>query len=335
MALVCLFIAFAGCKKDKVVINPTGETKKSSFSDFSRWRKSLTIPKQRFSLNASNGGTIRGDRGYEFSFRPGTLVDQNNNPITGFVNIELIEATNAYEMMATGAGTSAVDGILGSVGMFSLNITQDGRQVFVNQTQPIQAMVTANPDASMDGVSLFQGTPDTISISRGDGFDSEIEWSRRNDSTRFNADSIRNIWDSIQRSELRKRCIRFDLYFLSWCNLDKYWNNLSGAIVQVYVPDIEEHFDTKVIMYLEQENLKGLVSLYPDYNWPKNATQYSSSNYRLPIGWKIKLIVISRDKDYNLLYETRTITNAAGTVHTFKNLTPISDEDLEAYFKNL
>jgi hypothetical protein len=317
------------CKKDK---DQTPDKQKSSYRSFAEWRQSLSVPKQTFTLNASTGGNIRGDRGYDFTIAPGTLIDGFNNPVTGNVVVELTEVTNAYEMAGTGAGTLADDGILSSVGMFNLRITQGGNPVFVNPNQPIQAMVTTNENATMDGVSLFRGN-NTIDSSNND---SRVVWTRDADSTiRFNADSIRNVWDSIQRTFIRKRCIRFELKFLSWCNLDRYINNPNGETIRIEIPGIADHVDTRVFIYLDQDNLKGLVNLFFDGQGSNNQNLYSSRFYKLPLGWKIRVIVATLDKDFNLTYETRLITNTTGAVHEFKDLKPVSDAELEMLFRSL
>jgi outer membrane protein assembly factor BamB len=326
LAISGTLLLLGSCKKDKTIVNSV----KSAFTNFSQWRQSLAVPAQKFRLDMSTGGTIRGDRGYEFTLRPGTLVDGSNNPITGNVDIELIEVTNAYEMMATGAGTLANDGILGSVGMFSLNISQNGQPVNVNRSQPIQAMVTANPNASMQDVRLFSGNVNDTTFD-----DPTVQWREQNDSIRFNADSLRDVWDSIQKSFIRKRCIRFELNFLSWCNLDKYWNNPNGEAIVVHIPGTADHLDTKVFMYIEQENLKGLVPMFFNGRGANDQRVFSSNLYKLPLGWNIRIIVVTRDKDYNLFYQTRIITNATGAVHEFKDLKSVSDFDLEAFFKGL
>lgn len=330
LAISGTLLLLGSCKKDKTVIDPGSSKLKSAYTNFSQWRQSLAAPTQKFRLDMAKGGTIRGDRGYEFTIRPGTLVDGSNNAITGNVDIELIEVTNAYEMLATGAGTWAGDGILGSVGMFSLNISQNGQPVNVNRNQPIQAMVTANPNASMQDVRLFRGVVDDSTFN-----DFAVQWWRQNDSTRFNADSLRDVWDSIQKSFNRKRCIRFELNFLSWCNLDKYWNNPNGEAIVVHIPGTADHHDTKVYMYLEQENLKGLVPMLYNGLGINNQRIFNSNMYKLPLGWNIRIIVVTRDNDYNLFYETRMITNATGAVHEFKDLKSVSDLDLEKFFRGL
>jgi hypothetical protein len=331
-AFAATILLIAGCKKDLVFITPGAEKQTSAYSSFSEWQKSRPLPTQFFTLDASKGGTICGDRGYTFTFRPGTLVDRSNKPIEGAVDIQLLEVTNAYEMMASGAGTWATNGILASVGMFSLNISQNGQEVFVNRSQPIQSMVTANPNASMAGIELFRGAIDTtLGILLED---LGVRWQVQA-SSGFNADTLRDVWDSIQKRYVKRRCIRFNLNFLKWCNLDKYINNADGQKIVVEIPGINGHTDTKVYMYFEEENLKGMVPMFDETKAAVHAKIYTSRHYNLPLDWKIRIIVVTRDKKGTLLYETRIITNTKGAVHEFKDLKSISDEDLEAFFRGL
>jgi hypothetical protein len=88
-------------------------------------------------------------------------------------------------------------------------------------------------------------------------------------------------------------------------------------------------------MYIEQENLKGLVPMFFNGRGANDQRVFSSNLYKLPLGWNIRIIVVTRDKDYNLFYETRIITNATGAVHEFKDLKSVSDIDLEKFFRGL
>jgi hypothetical protein len=311
----------ASCKKE---IKPVAKATpvKSSFYDFTHWKSALTDPIQNFQLDASKGGTIRGDRGYTFTIAPSSLKDRNGNTVSGTVKVELIEVTNVIEMMATGAQTEAVDGILGSAGMFKLEITQNWNRLQLNKSKPIQATVTANPDAQLDNIEVFQGR------SESDNTDTVIRWLRGNGPRPLFADSLEEFYDSLKMVWEKKRVIKFELTFLGWCNLDAYFNSPTGESIQVKVSGVEDHIDTRVIMHLIQNNLKGLIDLNPIKN-VNNPIDYTSKPYNLPLGWEIRIIVVTRDKDYNLSYETRTITNTQGIVHEFKNLKPISDKDLE------
>lgn len=326
---ICFATILPGCKKNHD--HPLADNQpaiKSNFNSFTRWKSALPIQTQSFKLDASKGGTIRGDRGYTFTIAPSSLKDWDGNNVSGIVNVELIEVTTATEMLATGAQTEAVDGILGSAGMFNLRITQNWNPLQLDKSKPIQAMVTADPNAQLDNIEVFQGQ------SQSNLGDTIIRWLSSNGPRPVFSDSLEEFYDSLELIWKEKRAIKFELTFLGWCNLDAYLNSPTGENIQVKVPGVENHIDTRVIMYLKQSNLKGLVDLKPIDNG-KNPTDYQTKPYNLPLGWEIRIIVVSRDKDNNLTYETRTITNNQGIVHEFKNLKPISDKDLEDFFKSL
>lgn len=320
--MILTVLCFFACKKDHL-------SQKSAYASFSKWSKTMAPPKQKFTVNLTTGGTIVGDHGYQFYFAPGSLMDQSFQPITGNVEVTLTEVTSVTEMIGSGAGTKAYDGILGSAGMFNLTLKKGGQDVYINPNKPVKAQVMADPNADMSGVTIFKGyqVPDTFS-------DTSVYWYPKKDSvkTQINWDSFKRVYDSIAKVYKEKRCLKFDLNFSGWCNLDAYYNSPSGAEIVVKAEGTASNFETRVFMYLNQNNLKGFYELYPDNSQKE---QYSSQNYNLPIGWTMKIIVVTRTESKELKYEARTITNASSTVHTFNSLKTVSDDDLETFFKSL
>lgn len=331
-ALVILAIALLGiqaCKKDQINITNQSSEPVSGFNSLKDWSKSMAPAIQKFTVNLTTGGTITGDKGYKFYFAPGSLTDNIGNPITGNVEVKLQEITSAAEMLATGARTEAEDGILASAGMFNLELSKSGQPVFVNQNKPIRAQVMANPNVVMDNVEVLRGVVQKDTIR-----DTSVRWRRdsSNFKSKMNWDSIRQVYDSMRKIFESRRCITFDLYFGRWCNLDRYYNNPTGEKVRIKADSTKNNLDTRVFMYLNQNNLKGFYELFKD---PSDPEEFNSATYKLPIGWQITIIVVTRDNKKVVKYESRIITNTAGTIHKFSSLKAISDADLEAFFKTL
>lgn len=323
LATALLWGAFTACQKKDLSIT------KSAYGSFSKWSNTMAPPKQKFTVNLTTGGTIVGDHGYRFYFAPGSLLDQAYQPVTGNVEIYLTEVTNVIEMLGSGARTEAYNGILGSAGMFNLTLTKNGKALYINPAKPVKATVMANSDVNMSGVTLFSGSK-AIDSATGD---SSIKWNQRDSlGTKFNWDSLNRIYDSINKVYLEKRCIRFDLNFSGWCNLDAYYNDPSGASIMIKAEGTKSNLETRVFMYLKQGYLTGLYELSKDYT---DNELFTSTYYNLPIGWSIKIIVVTRTQDKELKYQVRDITNATSTVHSFSSLTPVSDSDLESFFRSL
>lgn len=325
--ILFLGMGFYSCRKHKFSNSSSEMTSVSKFSTFASFRNSLNKNVQKFTINASAGGKIIGDKGYRFYFKPGTLVNFSGNPVSGNVNISLIEVTNAYSMIATGAGTRARDGILGSAGMFKLDATQNGQPLYINPNNPVVAQIMVDPNVNMDNVDLFAGSEFKDTSTN----DTAVNWSRDSINWKYNQDSLMQVWDSLNKIYMQKRCITFDLYFTSWCNLDMYYNDPNGAFVDVEVPEAKDNLDTRVIFYINENYTKGL---YEPFNRP-TITNWNCSPYNLPIGWKIKIIVVTRDSKKQVKYQVKDIINTANTKHTMNNFIGVTDEELEKFFKNL
>ncbi len=328
MAIITSVIVLA-CKKDKVIIIQDGSPKTSKFNSFNSWKSSLKDPVQNFKVNGSAGTTIVGDRGYRFYFAPGSLLDNMGKPITGTVNVKLTEVTNPADMLATGARTEAVDGILGSAGMFNLELNYNGNPAYINPSKPVKAEVMSNPDADLSNVKVFNGQLQSDSTG-----DTTVKWRNQDSSFQkyLNYDSLKKVYDSIQKEYLQKRCIKFDLYFGNWCNLDAYFNSPTGAPVRVKAENTKGNKDTRVFMYLTNSNLKGFYELRRDITDPE---EFNSTYYNLPIGWKMLIVVVTRTQKDEVQFETKEVTNASGTVHVLKNRIGITDENLEKFFRSL
>lgn len=330
MAILALgMLTFYACKKDRTIIT-TDYVPVSNFNSLSAWSKSMAPAIQNFTVNLTTGGTVVGDRGYRFYFAPGSLVDGIGNPITGNVDVKLQEVTTVAEMLATGAKTEAVDGVLASAGMFNLQLSKSGQEVYINPSKPVKAEVMAKENVVMTNVELLEGFETTNSKK-----DSVVRWNRRDSvgpNFKFNIDSMKNIYDSLKKAYERRRCIKFDLPFGRWCNLDRYINNPSGNAVRIKAEGTKFDLDTRVFMYIKTDELTGFYELFQDLTDPE---EYNSSIYNLPTTWQMTIVVVTRNNKKEVKYESRVITNTKGTVHTFNTLKGISDLDLEAFFKNL
>lgn len=328
VAVAALCIGIVACKKDKnVVINDGGNKIISKYASFSKFTKTMGPAAQKFKLNLTTGGTIVGDHGYRFYFAPGSLINQSGMTVTGLVDIVLTEVTNVAEMLGSGARTEAFNGILGSAGMFNLQLSQGGAELYINPAKPVKAEVMADPNVNMDGVKLFEGVETTDTLK-----DTTVKW-RGLDSVnvKINYDSLKQVWDSIQKAYLQKRCIKFDLYFASWCNLDAYYNSPSGQSIDIVASGTSGSTETRVFLSIKERSLK---AFYEVRNWGStDPEKYSCSPYNLPIGWKIRIIVVTRTSAGEVKYAYKDIVNATGAVHTFSSYTTISDADLEAFFK--
>ncbi len=338
IALLIAVFAVKSCKKDKITLLKNNNViTPSNYASFAQFRKSFKPLTQSFSINATNGGFIRGDRGYTFRIKPNSLRLQNGSLASGNVSIKLTEVTNVHEMLATGAFTQANNGILGSAAMFNLTISQNGAPITIDPQLPIAAEVMTDPSADLSNIQVFSGSESSDNFSSDSiSNDTTIKWDLRDSvpssgGNNINYDSLRQVYDSIQKEYNTRRCIKFDLYFTSWCNLDAYFNDPNGAKIRVKYDNVTEDLDTRVFMYLKQGYLNGFYEL----TYEGFSKEFTSTYYNLPVGWNIKIILVTNTKDKQIKYQVKDIINATSTVHECNSLSDISDADLEAFFKSL
>jgi hypothetical protein len=322
-----VLLSFMACKKDRttVFVNQTagggGGGSTSKFASMSAFYRTLKPAELSFSVNVASGGSIRGKRGMKFKFAPNAFMDNMGNPVTGDVRIRLTEVSNYAEMLGTGARTEAVNGILGSAAMFNITATKNGQPVVLSI--PMQASIPVNENASLSNIELFSGN---ITSQK----DSSIRWTPLDSGFRYNADSLSNVYDSLKKEYERKRIVTFDLYTFGWCNLDAYYNSSSGFPIKATFEGITNILNAECYMKLNQDDLKGLYRLTYD----TVSDEFNSTNYNLPPGWNIHLILLVKDNNKKVYIEDRIISNGSSTQH-FSNLKEISDADLETFFKGL
>jgi hypothetical protein len=325
--ILAVTLGFFACKKDRTTVfvnnKPNNSTPASKFSTMSSFYKTLRPQTQSFQVDAVAGGTVRGDKGMTFQFAPNSFRTYSGAAVTGKVNISLIEVTRYAEMMGTSARTEAFNGVLGSAAMFNIIATQNGQPLLTSNV--IKTSIPVNKDADLTNIKKFEGiiVPDTAQ-------DTTIKWDTDSIPFKFNADSLKQVYDSLMKIWEEKRIVKFDLYIFGWCNLDMYYNSPTGCPIRVTYTGITNLLSAEVYMKLNQSNLKGLYRL----SYDQTKDEFNSTYFNLPPGWNIHIIVLLKDKNKKVYKEDRIITNAV-TVHNFSNLKEISDDDLEAFFKGL
>lgn len=321
---------FQACKKDRTIVYVTSSSTPSkpvlpapsSFPSLKAFMNTLKPKPQSFAVNNANGGTVRGDKGMTFQFAASSFTDANGTPISGAVQVRLIEVNRYAEMLGTGAFTEAYNGLLSSAAMFNITASQNGQTVYL--AKPIQTSIPVNLDANLTNIKKFTGF---VNISGNN--DTTVKWSS-DTSFFFNADSTSSVYDSLKKVYEDKRIIKFTLKTLGWCNLDAYVNNPSGNQVVASFTGINNILNAQVYMKIDNDGLKGLIPLFYD----ATKDEFNSSSYKLPPNWTIHLITLVKDKDKRVYIEDKKVVNS-GVTTNFSKLKEISDTDLEAFFNSL
>lgn len=264
-------LSFYACKKETQVVDPVVNPSVSTPSAaqltnlFRNYEQSL---KQSFVLDSDNPTTIVGSQGTSLNFGANSFVTQAGVPVTGNVNITLIEIFDKGGMILANKPTMGetwggnIEPII-SGGEFFVTAEQNGNQLRLAPFASYQATVPApaGVDPNMD---LFYG-----------------DESRGNDTLIWNpADSGR-----IQGTGNSYFCI-FDS--LRWINCDYFWNDPNPKTnVSAQLPAGFTNQTCKVFI-----SFNGLNSITSFFHY--NAGIYSTApSYQLPTTLGINLVAIS------------------------------------------
>ena len=314
-------LVFLGCKKEPETLfisktNPVPTVAYTSPRDFNLKMMPAT---QSFKIDASKAIKITTASGSTFSFDAGSFYNTSGLINSGNIDIKITEVNKTSEMMATGAGTEATNGILASAGMFKIEASMNGTPVALYMLRPIKVEIPASNDAKVDGFKLFKGIENSTK--------DKVTWVEAPQDSSGTSDSIR--LEKIGQ----KKIFSFRLNFLNWCNLDRFFNATGGESIRVKIEGDYGNLNTNVyVLFTLPDGPKGMVQLFSN----QDKKEWNTSNYNLPYNNKYTLIctainLVTKQLEYAIM----DMQHQADKTYTFEKLTPISEEDLEAKFKAL
>lgn len=300
-------VLFTQCN-DKEPLTPQSSMYSTTHSSGSEFLASKAPAIQRFTKDASSSIAINSSNGYNYNFAPGSLFI-NGSLVVGNVDIEIVEVVNKSEMIFSGVTTLAGDRLLASGGMFDISISQGGQPVTLNGSYSMSV-----PYESRDfAMQIFEGEEVTNSDQS-----TGVNWVTA-DSSWVSRDSSNNL-DSGR--------YYLNLNFLSWCNLDKFYNATDGGQVRLKLPSECTSSNTTVYMIFEENSV---VNLFAD----ATLEEFNSGSYILPLGWDIKLLAVCVDDNKELKYALVDSEITDPHLETVTTMTKITEADLEALIKAL
>ncbi|MFT5723673.1 MAG: hypothetical protein ACI9JN_000790 [Bacteroidia bacterium] len=290
----------------------------TSFTTAKAFLNSKSPKEQVFTKDVNNRFTIISDNGLHYRFKPNAFKTSAGQIVTGQINLQLTEYLTKSDMVFSGVTTTSGTDVLESGAMFNLTATQNGQALQLVDDYRVQV-----PSQDQDpNMIIFEG--EEVEDSAG----SAINWVPSK-SSNVVRDSLRSDTSWSDTTYDPGYYYTLKIRFMSWCNLDRYWNSSTGSPIRV---KIKESGKESAIVYVAIKTLNGVVTLR--YN--PNADEFNSSRYNLPNGWDITIIVVYVDRDKEQLeyawIDSRTRDNHLEEVDTLK---VISEADLEALVKSL
>lgn len=290
-----------GCKKD-VVDNAPVPTPTPSGSAFDQlFADNIADATRTFTVSAATGGQVMSPRGTQLDFEPGAFTYENGSPVTGSVQVSLVEALTIGDMIWLNKQTVGNDNgtlrILRSGGAINVYANQGSTPVRISNGGLIAKIPTNVGDPAME---LFRGN---------DNSDGNMIWDRI-DSGIVNVDSA--YYDSTDYT------YTFPYYFyydvgnttdLNWLNCDYWYNYPNTTPVDGTIPVGQSSDITLVWLALPSEN--GVTGM----------GYVGSQTYRypfVPIGTQVVIVGLKQDANgYSSSFNPVTVTNGIVVPMTF------------------
>lgn len=150
---IALFILIVACNQNSQKSKNEIAVSKSSEDD--PFAKSM-VESQYFDVLAETDTILEGKNGTVIQIPQGAFKDENGNVVTGDVQIELAEPESLDELLLSGISSKSGGKLLESKGVFYLNASQNGEQLFINENNPIY-IEKAIEKGNRGDVVIFQG----------------------------------------------------------------------------------------------------------------------------------------------------------------------------------
>lgn len=302
-------IAFAmvwGCKKEgsdetpaptPTPTTPTTPVFEAFFHD------NVADATQTFTMNASLGGTLIAAEGTQLVFEPGAFLYQNGTPVTGAVNVSVVEALTIGKMIWLNKQTVGNDNgtlrMLRSGGAINVFASQGGSMVQITQSGLIAQIPTTVGDPNM---SLFTGTEDA---------DGNMIW-----------DPIDSASVTVDPGYYTAPTYTFPYYFafslsadsLNWINCDYFgfYPNTTG--ITATIPAGQSADSTVVWIGFPSEN-----AVLQMYYW---SPPYYTTTQAVPVGMQAVVVGLQQTPTgYASSFSTVTITSSMNVPMTFSPTT--------------
>lgn len=312
-----IFLSVLSCDNEKDATprpQPDGEALAENFT------ANIDDLRQEFTISA-DGGAITGAQGTALTFY-GTFLTEGGQPVTGDVNIELIEIFDKASMVLTKKATNGKteDGAIGTLvsgGEFFINATQDGQPLKIDGGFSIMAPTDNTGDVSNE-MFLFAGKEEC------DGDKCELVWEQQADK-RVEAGQGQGAG-----GEMSTYYYAFQSQF-GWTNIDRWYSDPRPKTT-IFVDVPEGYDDSNCVVYLSYDGEPTALARMDVYD---DGTQLFTEHYGLiPIGLEVHFIFVSMVDD-EWEYAIQGATIAEDHVEVINNVQTITEEQLTALINAL
>lgn len=285
---------------------------------------------QNFQLDASQTGFFTTENGVFFTIN-GNCLSKNGNPVTGMVDVQVIELFERGAMLTTDKPTMGTlpngdKALLISGGEFFLNITQNGESVDedCDMVATIPVDLTGGTDTEM---TLWSGRGRDNDC---DGLDDDCDGLAWIENLDANGDPVEA---AIQNGDQGEAFFVAPFGDFGWTNVDRFFSDpRPKTTILVKVPEGFSEENSRVYLsYVGEPNALAHLDTYDA------ATGLFSEHYgQIPIGLECHVIFTSEDNG-QWLYGIKSVTIVDGETITISDteLNTATESELEALINGL
>jgi len=308
--LVTVLLLALGCDDNEknAKPNPDGEALQTMIDE------NIAEQSQSFKVNASAGGQIIGEQGTIIQFSSEPFLTLSGDPVTGEVDVELIEIYSRSSMLMTNKATvgemdNGDHATLISGGEFYVNATQNG-----NPLKPASGYSIISPTSKTGGaddeMGIFNGEENCIDDV------CNLVWKQADER-------------QIEIGEFQATGGVYSAYYcfqskFGWTNIDRWYNDPRPKTT-IYV-DVPQGFDNTncavFIVYDGEPTALGRMDTYDA------ETGLFSEHYGLiPVGLEVHFVLVSIIED-EIHYAVQGTTITENHVEVINSVESITKEEL-------
>ncbi len=290
LSALAVSLLFITCKKNDDEGSSPGPTPSAVVNPLRAYLgQNLADATETFTVNALTGGSIQGARGSHVQFVPGAFVTASGTPVTGTVQVKMVEVLTIADMVLMNKQTVGMQGgvgrLLKSGGEIKIEATQGGNEVFIVPNGAVVSIPGSSVDPQME---VFYGTEDS---------DGDVVWNLSDDTLNIAQDST--VWDTTSGNWFY---YTFAADSLNWLNCDYF----PPAAVTTVLVDTPEGLDaSNTMVWMVVPALNGVLG-----SWYQIDDFFNT--YQSPLGYAAIVVALHEDDDGNYFSSFTNITVISG-----------------------
>ncbi len=309
--IALLFFIQLGCDKSEAPVKP----KPDGAALQALTSTNIQTQTQRFVLDATTGGSIKGSKGAILQFPANGLLTTAGVAVSGNVDIEFIEIYSRSSMLlaqkpSVGKRSDGNKEMLVSGGEFYVNVTKDGSALKPNGGYSI-IVPTSNTGASTAGMNLFNGVEDCVDNV------CNLVWQEQDATRGIEVGQFQNV------GGVYSAYYAFQNKF-GWTNIDRWYSDpRPKSTIFVEVP--EGYNNSNCAVFIAYSGVPPALGRFDKFD---DKTRRFTEHYGLiPIGLNVHIILVSMAEN-KISYAIKNVTITENQVVVINEVKTVTEEEL-------